>query len=148
MNKIVKYAMAYGMWIVDLGLSLWLFYISRTVLLAILALFYQPGNFEYSKAIDLIDRIFTVVLGLGWLAFSIITEDYFRTGALKIGLMKRFARATGPVLLCIFFVDLILFWLQGVSSTNWLRWLILAVELGVGITLVLYGKKESTQKSF
>jgi len=142
MNKVIKYASAYAMWIVDLGLAGWLFYISRTVLLGILALSNQAGEWEYSKAVNLIDRVFTVVFGLGWLALAIIAEDYFRTGVKKENLLNRFARVTGTMLLCIFAVDLILFWLQGIGSGNWLRWLILAAEVGVGTALFVSGKKK------
>lgn len=146
MSKVVKYTIAYGMWIVDLGLSAWLFFLSRTTLLGILALFSEQGDFQYAKMVDLVDRIFVVVLGLGWLVFSIFTEEYYRTGALKENLLKRFARVTGPILLCIFVVDLMLFWLQGIGGDNWLRWLILAAELVIGLALVVYGKKNITIK--
>ncbi len=147
MNKVFKYAIAYSMWIADLGLTVWLFYISRTGLLATLALFYEPGDLAFSHAVDLINKIFTVVLGLGWLVFSIVTEEKFRTSAREDNLLKCFAKFTGPVLLCIFSVDMLLFWLQGIGSDNWLRWLILAAELGIGIALVVSGKKKSTNKS-
>lgn len=146
MNKVIKYAIAYGMWIADLGLAIWLFFISRTSLVGILALFYEPGDLAYSHAVDVIEKVISIILGLGWLAFSIVTEDYYRTGALEGNLLKRFARVTGPVLLCIFIVDLMLFWLVGIGGDNWLRWLILAAELGIGIVLVVAGKKKSTNK--
>jgi len=147
MNKVIRYTIAYGMWIADLGLSAWLFFISRTGFLATLALFYEPGDLQYSHAANLIDKIFTVVLGLGWLVFSIVTEEKYRTSAPEENLLKCFAKYTGPVLLCIFFVDLMLFWLGGIGGDNWLRWLILAAELGIGIALVLSGKSKSTNKS-
>lgn len=145
MNKVIKYVTAYGMWIADLGLALWLFYITRIGFLAILALFNDPGDWEYSHAANLLDRVITVILGLGWLVFSIVTEDYYRTGAQQENLLKRFARVTGQVLLCIFIFDLILFWLQGIGN-DWLRWFILTAELGTGIALVVSGKKKSTYK--
>jgi hypothetical protein len=77
---------------------------------------------------------------LGWLGLFIFAECYYRAGALEEGLVKRFARVTGPILLCVFAVDLILFWLQGIGG-DWLRWLILLAELIVGSVLVVYGKK-------
>jgi hypothetical protein len=142
MNKVFKYAIAYGMWIVDLGLAFWFVYMTRTGLLGIFALFYQAGEWEYAKAVNLTDRVSTILLGLGWLAFSIVVEDYYRKGLGKGNLMKCIARVTGPVLLGLFVVDLILFWLQGIGSDNWLRWLILAGELGIGIALFVSGKKK------
>ena len=147
MSKVLKYAIAYGMWIVNLGLSAWLIFISRTALLAFLAVLYEPGDFQFTKIVNLVDRIFTVVLGLGWLVLAIFTEENYRTGALKENLLKIFARYTGPLLLCIFIVDLMLFWLQGIAGDNWLRWLILTAELVIGLVLVLYGKKTATDTS-
>lgn len=147
MNKIVKYVIAYSMWIADLGLTFWFAYLSRTALLVILALFYEQGDFQYTKMIDLVDRIYTVVIGLGWLVFSIVTEEYYRTGALEESVLKRFARVTGPILLCIFPVDLIIFWIQGIRTNDWLRWLILTAELGIGLALFVYGKQKPATKS-
>ena len=94
MNKVIKYVSAYTMWVVDLGLSSWLIYISRTVLLGLLALSSKAGEWEYAKAVNLIDRVFTVLLGLGWLVLAIVTEEYFRTAVKKGNLLNRFARIT------------------------------------------------------
>ena len=146
MSKVFKYVIAYGMWFVDLGLATWLFYISRTALLAFLALSYDQADYQYPMRADVADKIFTLLLGIGWLAFMVITEEYFRAGAHKESLMKRFARVTGSILLTIFFLDLTLFWLQGIEGGDWLRWLILSAELVIGLVLVLYGKKSRKTK--
>jgi hypothetical protein len=42
---------------------------------------------------------------------------------------------------------LVLFWLQGINSDNWLRWLFLAAELGGGIALVVAVRKTPIIKS-
>jgi hypothetical protein len=76
----------------------------------------------------------------------IIVEEYFRVGVQKGGLWTRFARVTGPLVLAVFGADLILCWLQGIGSYDWLRWLILAAELGVGIALLVWGKTRFTPK--
>ena len=146
MTKIIKYVGAYGMWIADLGLALWLAYLCKEGFVAILALFYKEGNFAYLNASNFADKVFTIMLGLSWLIFMIIIEAYFRVGVLKDDLLKRFATVTGPVLLCIFIVDLILFWLQGVSVRAWLRWLTLAAELGIGMALLVSAKTRFTSK--
>lgn len=143
MAKIIKYVSAYLMWIVDLGLTFWLIFISRTVFLGIFALFYKEGEWVYSRRVDLADKVFLLILGLGWLVFMIVAEAYFRAGALRDDLFERFARVTGPVLLGIFGVDLILFWLQGVGGGDWRRWLILAAELGIGIALLVSARPQS-----
>lgn len=143
MTRIIKYLGVYFLWVVDLGLAFWLIFISRTVFLGIFALFYKAGAWAYSRRVDLADKVFLLILGLGWLIFMIVVEAYFRAGALHDDLLKRFARVTGPVLLGIFGVDLILFWLQGVGGGDWLRWFILAAELGIGIALLVSAKSQS-----
>lgn len=142
MAIILKYIGAYCMWIADLGLTLWLIFISRTVFLGILGLFYKPGSLVYAHRVDFADKIFWLILGLAWLAFMIAAESYFRAGALSQDLLRRFARITGPVLLIIFGVDLTLFWLQGISVGGWLRWFILAAELGLGIVLYMSARPQ------
>jgi hypothetical protein len=147
MSKVFKYAVAYGMLLVDLGLSAWLFIMSRTILLAFLALSSEPGVFRHLKRAQVIDQTSTVLLGLGWLALFVFAEGYYRAGALEEGLVKRFARVTGPILLCVFVVDVILFWLQGIGGDDWLRWLILLAELVIGLVLVVYGRKRARGKN-
>ena len=143
MIRIIKYLGVYVLWVVDLGLAFWLIFISRTVFLGIFALFYKEGAWVYSRRVDLADKVFLLILGLGWLVFMIVVEAHFRAGALRDDLLKRFARVTGPVLLGIFGVDLILFWLQGVGRGDWLRWFILAAELGIGIVLLVSARPQS-----
>jgi hypothetical protein len=138
------------MWIVDLGLTFWLGFISRTVFLDIFALSYKGGDSEYPKLVfahrvDFADKIFSIILGLAWLAFMIGAEVYFRNGAKTDDLPRRFARVTGPILLAIFGVDLILFWLQGAGGSSLLRWFVLAAELGIGIALLVLVRPRSKQ---
>jgi len=140
MAIIIKYVSAYLMWIVDLGLASWLFVISRTVFLGLFALSYQGGKLVYAQRVDFADKVFSILLGLGWLVFMIIVEAYFRSGVSREDLLKRFAKVTGPVLLGIFGVDLILFWMQNGDGSDWLRWLVLAAELGIGMILLMWAR--------
>ena len=147
MSRVLRYVVSYGMWTVDLGLSAWLFVLSRTTLLTYLARSYEAGDFRYSKTAKAADEVFTLLLGIGWLALIIITEEYYRRGALAEGLTQRFARVTGPILLAAFVVDMILFWQQGFTGRDWLRWLILSAELVSGVLLVVYGKRRVSDKA-
>jgi hypothetical protein len=147
MARIIKYVGAYLMWIVDLGLSFWLFLMSRTVFLGLFALSYKGGKLVYAQRVEFADKVFSLLFGLGWLVFMIIVEAYFRAGASRDDLLKRFAGVTGPVVLGIFGVDLILFWLQGVGGGGWLRQSVLAAELGIGIILLMLAKFQSKPNS-
>jgi hypothetical protein len=147
MKKFINYVIAYIMWIVDIGLALLLFILSRNALLRFLGLFYKQGSPQYNYSVSFIDKIFSIALGLVWLAFVIFTEQYFRKGVTKETLFRQITRVTGSLLLGIFVVNLILQWLPGVSSNYWMNWFILATELVIGITLVVFSKKKSSQKS-
>ena len=147
MAKIIKYVSAYLMWIVDLGLAFWLFMISRTVFLGIFALSYKGGQLVYAQRVDFADKVFSILLGLAWLIFMIVVEAYFRAGASGDDLLKRFAKVTGPVLLGIFSVDLILFWMQNVGGSGWLRSSVLAAELGIGIVLLMLARVQPKPNS-
>ena len=145
MNNVIKIITIYILWIVDLALALVLMFITRTLFLQILAMFYQPGNLTYGYKVGFADKAFSIFIGLIWLAFSIASEAYFRANVLKEGALKLFARITGPLMLCIFIVDLILFWMQGISG-GWPRWLILAAELGIGVALLVFANPKPAPK--
>jgi hypothetical protein len=146
MNKVIKYVVAYALWIVDLGLTMWLIITSRSGLLGTLSRIYKNGDVRYNYAAGFLDKSVLIILGLGWLAFMIFSEKYFRVGVQKNLLLKRFARVTGSVLLCIFCINLILLWVNGVGRGSWLSWLILAAELGLGIILLVSANRKATSK--
>ena len=146
MNKVIRIITIYIIWIVDLILAFVLMLISRTLFLRILALFYQPGNLAYGYKVGFADKVFSTIVGLIWLAYAIVSESYLRANALKENPLNLFAKLTGPVMLCLFIVDLILLWLQGIGNSGWTHWLILAVELGIGAGLLIFAKLRLTQK--
>ena len=142
-KKSINYVIAYVLWFVTILLGLWFVMLARSDLQGALATYYVRGSVTYIQRARLFDQVFVIVLGLLWLVFMVVTEWYFRTGALRPDWLKRFARVAGPVILLVFVADLFLFWLQGVSSGNWLRWLILAGELVIGIVFLLYARPSS-----
>lgn len=146
MNKAIKYGVALGMWVVDLALGFWLFYIGQTALMGIMALFYEPGEWQYEKIITATNKFAILIFGLAWLVFTIVIQEYFMNGVNEGEMFKRFARVNGPLLICIFVIDLIIFWLQGVPGNNFFRWFILAAELGLGLALTVFYKRKSIEK--
>lgn len=87
----------------------------------------------------LADKIFSVVVGFGWLILMIATESYFRDGTDEGDVLFRFAKIAGVELLLIFIADLILLLLQGLGGQDLRRWLALVAELIGGIGLTYWG---------
>ena len=139
MKKVINQTIAYILWIADLAVAFWFAYLCRYDLLGFLAQLYMKGKWTQEKQV-VVDRAFTTILGLGWLAFMIIVEEYYRVGARKGLLWKRFARVTGNLALAVFAANLALFWLRGISSKELLPWIILAAELAIGIALIIMEK--------
>lgn len=147
MKKVTDQILANGMWIVNIALAFWLAFLSRNVLLEVLAHFYPEGSWSYPRWVVVIDRFYTLLVGLAWLVFMIVVQHYIIGGLKKGNLLKRIARVTGLVLLALFVVDLALFWLQGIGGSNWSRWLILAGELIVGAAMYIYYKSPEQPKT-
>lgn len=144
MTQLFKYLSAYVMWLVDLGLAFWLVIVTRTVYLSFFALSYKPGAYIYAQRVDFVDKVLVLILGIGWLIFMIISESYFRKSAVRDDLFQRFATVSGPVLLSVFSVDLLLISVQG--GGDWRHWLILAAEVSLGIILVIFARSQSKSK--
>ena len=147
MKKILDYGIAYILWVVEIGFALYLGYICRTLLLGIMTFYFKVGNVQYQNRMNLTDRVFVLVLGFSWLIFMIFVEEYFRSGVIKGVLLKRIVGVTWPILLAAFPVNLALLWIQGIGSSSWLQWLVLAVELGAGVGLLVFAKTRLTSKS-
>jgi hypothetical protein len=142
MSKILKYASSYLMWIINLAIAFWFMLIARSDLTNFLSLFAKSGDLTYGHQVDFIDKAFSITMGIAWLALMIIVEEYYRKGVEKGDLRKRFARITGPLVIAVFVADLIALWLGGITSGNFIRWLILAAELGIGIALIIEGRQK------
>jgi hypothetical protein len=107
-NNIFKYVLVYGFWFVDLGLATWFLFRSRLVLLIIPALLFDPTDYFYPKRAEVVDKFFTLLLGIVWLSFMVISEEYFRASVLKGKLIKRITWVTGSLLFGILIVESIL----------------------------------------
>ena len=68
MTSFIKYVSAYLMWIIDLGLAFWLIFLARTVFVGIFAMSSRAGQLAYAHRVDFADKVFSILLGLGWLA--------------------------------------------------------------------------------
>lgn len=145
-RKIFDYFIAYVLWVVTLGLGIWLILLSREALEAFLGGYYIKGENQFMliRQARFLDIAIPFVLWLLWFAFLIIIEEYYRKGAEKRLIWWRFARVTGWLLVLIFIVDLIQVLLVGAMVAGWLRWLLVTLELLVGVALLIFSRSKPT----
>ncbi len=137
--KITRYIAAYMLWLVNSLLGLWLVFISRNAWLSAFDKWYIRDSPTYAWRAALFDKILILTFGFGWLILVIVCEANFRKAIQWQDIFKRFTRATAPVVLLIFLVDVFLTFMQGIGIVGWLRIFIMLVELVLGIWLVLFG---------
>lgn len=131
-HQVLRYALVYGMWLVVMAVGLWLLLVSRDVVLGAVARLLVDDSTAHTWQLVSVERFYMVGAGLLWLVMTVVSEAYLRRGVDRGGLLRRFARMLAPQLLLLFAVDAALFALQGLQGGP-LRWLILIVELGLGI---------------
>lgn len=136
------YLLAYTMWIVSFLLWLGFMLLGRDALLGVLGLYYIGESFQRRFQAQLVDRVFVFGTGLIWVILMILVENYFRTGVKKGDLGRRVGRVLGPQVLLIFLADAVkAIWVDPIPLP-WIRWVLLAVELTVGVgTIYLSSRK-------
>jgi len=136
------YVMAYLLWFVTLCLGAWFVFISRNTFETFLGGYYikEKGQFLLSQQARFLDIVFPVVLWLLWLVMMIVTEEYYRKGAQKGNVLKRFAKVAGVLLVLIFIADLCQNLMLGLTVVGWLRWLLTIFELLAGVALIFAGR--------
>lgn len=146
--KTLKYIGAQLLWLVNALFGLWLVFISRNTWLTIFDRYYINGSPTRATRAGLFDRVLSIILGIAWFLVIIALQSYLSNGVGKDDLLRRFAKATAPIVLGFSAVDLVLVLIQGAAIVGWLRWLIILAGLILGITLVRLGwfKTVSLQK--
>ena len=142
--KALKYIAAHLLWLVNALFGLWLVFLSRNTWLAAFNQFYINGSPTRVTRAGLYDRVLSIILGIIWFLMVIYFETYFVNGMLKSELLKRFAKATGPIVVAFFVVDCILALIQGLPNMAWSRLVIMLVELVLGIALLRFGWVKTT----
>jgi hypothetical protein len=137
--KFYNIIIAYAAWVVDIGLSLWLFLLFRQALQAWIAVYYLNGSFTRQMSVRFIDQAFSIFLGVVLLIYMIVSEYYLRIGAGKGVLPRNIARLTGPIVLLIGLVDLALAMMIGPALVGVLRWLLIFAELIIGAAITWFG---------
>ncbi|MEJ5311073.1 MAG: hypothetical protein WHX52_15020 [Anaerolineae bacterium] len=137
----LSYVVFYLLWTVLIALGFWFLILSREAFLTGAA-YYAGDSFTRGWQTRFFDKVFFLSAGIAVLVFFYGTEGYLRAGIEKHDLLRRFFKAAGWMLLVIFVTDFILLALQQFAGGVWLRWVILAAELGLGVALSWAGRRK------
>lgn len=140
-NRWFGFISAYFFWAISLVLALWLLILVRNTFPSWISngLFTNPALAR--QVATIFDRVIVLVGGCGWLAYLIIMEQYFRNGVTLGKLWQRIARVIGILLLLIFLADAGQVIKDQISLNIWFRWLLLVIELGLGLGLIYVSRK-------
>jgi hypothetical protein len=134
------YPLVYAMWLAILLLGVWFLLTSRDALLGLVDMLDVNETTSHAWRLISMERFYLVGAGMVWLVVMVFSEAYLRRGVARGRLVSRFARIFGVVVLLTFVADVTLFALQGFQG-GWLRWLIPAAELALGVVCVREGRK-------
>jgi hypothetical protein len=132
----LNYLAAYIGWAVCIILAIWTLLVWRNAFSAAISIFFIKGSDWRAIQSGFYDKVFLIIIGLLWLYFMIISEQYVRKGAAKRRLVKSLAWIFGLVITITFVGDFFLFILIGTNPLSWFRLLILVVELALGVGLL------------
>lgn len=132
------YLAAFILWLVSMALSLAFLLMGRSSFPIIITAVLNTSKFQTGFIAILIDRVFTMLAGILWLVLMVYAENDFRDSVKKGRLWNRAARLIGIQLILVFLANLALTLVNGSPFTQWVQWLLLLVEIALGLLLVIY----------
>jgi hypothetical protein len=137
--KFLRFITAYTFWLVLIALASLIFIWARSVFQAYLGANFIGGSYVLRTQARLYDQIVTILLGLSWFIFVIVSEEYLRRTINRGGMVKQFIRYLGVELLILFILDGLQLYFQGIAGIDWIRVLVLTLELGGGAVCIYFG---------
>lgn len=129
----LRYLAAYALWFVAMALGYLIVDVARQAAFAISIRLSEANPY----VVRLADRVFFIVAGLGWLAFAVLMESYFRNGVKRRDLALRFARLLAVVSAVLFVAQGVLMLTQPGAATG-ANAAVLFGSLVVGVGLGLF----------
>lgn len=138
----------YVFWLVSLALGAWFVIIAREAFETFLGRYFikSPDQFTVIRQARFWDLVVSVVLWILWFAMMIIVEEYYRRGAEKNVMWRRFARVTAILLILIFIASLSQNLMLGFAVVGLLPWLLSVLELFAGIALIIVSRFKPAPK--
>jgi len=138
----LEYVLFYLLWTVLIAMGFWFLILSRETFLTGAA-YYAGDSFTRGWQTRFFDKVVFLSAGIAVLVYFYATEGYLRAGIEKHDMLRRFFKASGWMVLAIFVADFMLLALQQFAGGVWLRWVILAAELGLGVALSWLGRRRA-----
>lgn len=136
----LSHILVYLLWAVLIALGFWFLILSREVFLTGAA-YYAGDSWTRGWQTRFLDKAFFLLMGVAVLVFILLTENYLREGVEKHTVLRRFEKVAGWTVLVIAAADVVLLFLQQFAGVTWLRWLIIAAEVGIGVALSWLGRR-------
>ncbi|NLG97821.1 MAG: hypothetical protein GX491_10705 [Chloroflexi bacterium] len=134
----LHYLAAYLLWLVSMALSLAFLLMGRSSFPILITAALDTPKFQTGYTAIMVDRAFTVLAGIYWLVLMVYAENDFRSSVKKGRLWYRAARLIGFQLILVFVANLALTLTNGSPFNQWVQYLLLLVEIALGILLVIY----------
>lgn len=147
LSRITQAVLAYTSWGIFILLFLAILLLGRDTLLALLRNYWAQENLSRQYAINFIDRMYVILVGIAWLILMLVIESYFRNGISKGNLIHRISTGIGYEVMVIFLIHLAMTLMVGIAAQPVLRWVLLAIELSIGAGLIFVSRITLTQKS-
>ena len=140
LSRISQYILAYAAWVIFILLFLAILLLGRDTWLAVLRNYWAQDNIGRQYAINFLDRIFVLLLGIAWLVLMLVVESYFRNGINKGNLIHRVSSVLGFEISAIFIIHLMMTLMVGIANQTVMRWVLLVGELIIGAGLLIVGR--------
>ncbi len=82
-NRISQTILAYTSWVIFILLFLAILLLGRDTLLAVLRNYWAQENFSRQFAINFIDRMYVLLIGIVWLILMLVINPIFAMGSTK-----------------------------------------------------------------
>jgi hypothetical protein len=145
-KMVLTYLFAYLMWVLSMALGVLFLLLGRTTFPFLIGSMLAESDFDARQWAIAIDRIFTLLAGMGLVFNMVVVENYFRSGVKRKDLTRRLARVFGIQLLLLFIADGTQQLLLASYTVNWPRLALLLLELAAGLFLTIYSYKVRPKK--
>jgi hypothetical protein len=136
-ENLIKF-FVYTMWALSIWMGLRIFLTGQEAFKDFMGVAYVQGIYERSAQMRFFEDVYTYVMGVLFLVSIIFIEQFMMTGVSKKNWLKRIALVFSVQLLLVSTANLTILMAQGFTAAAWLNWLLMVIELGLGVALMVF----------